>query len=684
MWKRWENRGLGVRFATRLVVGGSLALFAAGTFIYWFVQETTTADLERRLARVADRKTRQVEAVLDERLEQAAALSRMPDVARFLETFVERSTTTINPIEYETRHAALRTILKGVTGYADLMLLSPGGELLFSIGRSARIGTRMVDAEPTLSPVLARAAALLQPQRSGLRYDFSTDRLTGWAVAPVVRAQAAIGAVVLRMPPDLLAPIVLDSDDLGKTGETMMVAARQDQALLLTPTRHDRAAQTRRIQIGGVPEDFLVSESVSGRSGFGRAVDYRGVAVTALWRPLPAVMGGLVVKIDVSETAAPMARLKRGLFWIGGAILLLLIGVGRSMARPVVRPLTDLTRMAQAVGEGRFSEAAALEGAVGEMRDFAAVFQTMSAQIQKSYREAAEKTEALVQKLAEMETARDGMRQEIARLQKSEANLSAIGATLKARSDAWATQVKQQVGALADANAELAHFASVATHDLQEPLRIIASYTQLLAKRYKGRLDSNADGFIDDIAEGVHRMKQTLTALADYAEADADGGVNPMASCDVGSLLQGVLSDMQRVIHLRHKAIVSFDPLPTITADPEQMAKLFRHLIDNALKFSNGRAPRVHVSVEVTETAWIFSVADNGIGIESQYFDRIFQSFQRLNPQNKYPGSGVGLAVCKRIVNRHQGKIWVESVVGEGSTFKFSLPKVAGTAASAA
>ena len=676
MWKRWRNRGLGVRFATRLVIGGALLLLAKGMFIYWFFQETTTAGLERQLARVADRKVQQVEAALDDSLKLAAVLSRMPDVGRFLETFTGMPTATINPVEYETRHAALRTMLKDATGYADLMLLSPGGELLFSIGRSARIGTSVVDTDPGLASVWRRAVALLQPQRSGLQYDFATDRLTGWSVAPVVRAQATIGSVALRMRPDLLDPIALDPDDLGETGETVMVTARQNQGFLLAPTRQDRAAKTRRIRIDGIPEDFSVRESVSGRSGFGRTVDYRGKTVTALWRPLPAVMGGLVVKIDASETEAPMIRLKRTLLWIGGVILALLIGVGWFMARPVVRPIADLTRMAQAIGEGRFSETTALEGAVGEVRELAEAFQTLSAQIQKSYREATEKIQALVQKLAEMEAAREGMRQEIVRLQKSEAHLSSIGETLRFRSDTLVEQVQQQAGALSDANVELAHFAKVATHDLQEPLRIIASYTQLLAKRYKGQLDSNADNFIDYITGGAQRMKQTLADLADYAEADVQGGLNPMVSCNVGSLLQGVLSDMQQVFHPRLETIVSYDPLPTITADPEQISKLLRHLIDNALKFFNGQEPKVHVSAEVTDTGWTFSVADNGIGIEPQYFDRIFQSFQRLHPQAKYPGTGVGLAVCKRIVSRHQGKIWVESVVGEGSTFRFFLPKV--------
>ena len=689
MWKRWENRGLAVRFAAQLVTFGTLAFVAAGVGIYWLLQETATVDMERRLTRVADRKARQIEVVLDDSLKQATVISRMPDVARFLEAFSGVPITTINPIEYETRHAALRTLLKGVTGYADLMLLSPGGELLFSIGRTAKIGTQMVEADPALSSVWARAAALLQPQRSGLQYDFSVDRLVGWSVAPVVRAQATIGSVILRMPPDLLDPIVLDpddlSDDLGETGEVMILSGRQDQALLLTPTRHDpNASRTRRIQIGWVPEDFSVRESVSWRSGFGRTVDYRGTAVTALWRPLPSVMGGLVVKIDVSETAAPMARMKQTLIQICGAISLLLVGVAWLMSRSVVKPVADLSRMVHAVSEGRFSETTPLVGAVGEMRELALAFQTMSVQVQKSYQEATEKMQGLAHKVNEIETAREGMRQEIVRLQTSEAHLSSIGTTLKSQIDSWAEQTKQQVGAIADANVELAHFAHIATHDLQEPLRIIASYTQLLAKRYKGHLDANADQFIDYVTEGAERMKQTLTDLADYAEADAEGGVNSMVLCDAGSLFQGVLQELQQMLHLKHEANVSYDPLPTITADPQQITKLFRHLIDNAFKFSNGPTPKVHVSVEVTETATTFSIADNGIGIESQYFDRIFQSFQRLNPHGKYPGTGVGLAVCKRIVNRHHGKIWVESVVGEGSTFKFSLPKVMGVAAIAA
>ncbi len=246
------------------------------------------------------------------------------------------------------------------------------------------------------------------------------------------------------------------------------------------------------------------------------------------------------------------------------------------------------------------------------------------------------------------------------------------------------SQLRQILADLQRANADLERFAYVASHDLQEPLRMIASYAQLLEQRYRGQLDADADEFIAFIIEGVCRMQQLILDLLEYSRL----GISPpdIRSTDANTSCQFALLNLQEAI-AQARASVTCDPLPTVMADPSQLTLLFQHLIANAIKFHGAEPPVVHIAARPEDesngkpapgsrppTSYVFSVRDNGIGIEPQYFDRIFIIFQRLHKRREYPGNGIGLALCKRIVELHGGRIWVESTPGEGSTFLFTLP----------
>jgi PAS domain S-box-containing protein len=221
-------------------------------------------------------------------------------------------------------------------------------------------------------------------------------------------------------------------------------------------------------------------------------------------------------------------------------------------------------------------------------------------------------------------------------------------------------------------NEELQQFAYVSSHDLQEPLRMVASYTQLLAKRYKGRLDSDADEFIAFAVDGCNRMQGLIQDLLTYSRA----GTNKKALCEVSGdeALQGALTNLRITIE-QSGAVVSHDSLPAIETDPTQLTQVFQNLVGNAIKYRTAEAPRVHVSAAKNgDNEWIFSVRDNGLGIAPQYFDRIFILFQRLHGRNEFEGTGIGLAICKKVLERLGGRIWVESQPGTGSTFYFALP----------
>ena len=233
-------------------------------------------------------------------------------------------------------------------------------------------------------------------------------------------------------------------------------------------------------------------------------------------------------------------------------------------------------------------------------------------------------------------------------------------------------QLLKTVGELKRSNDELQQFAYVASHDLQEPLRMVASYTQLLADRYKGRLDSDADEFIAYAVDGSTRMQGLIQDLLTYSRAGSNG--NALHEISSESALEDALANLRATIE-ESGAIVTYDLLPAITSDATQLGQVFQNLVGNAIKYRGAAVPKVHVSASKNSgNEWIFSVRDNGMGIDPQYFERIFVLFQRLHGREEFKGTGIGLAICKKMLERLGGRIWLESQPGEGSTFYFALP----------
>jgi len=225
--------------------------------------------------------------------------------------------------------------------------------------------------------------------------------------------------------------------------------------------------------------------------------------------------------------------------------------------------------------------------------------------------------------------------------------------------------------ALEESNQELQQFTYVASHDLQEPLRMVTSYLQLMQRRYSDQLDADAEEFIGYAVDGAARMSELLKGLLIYSRVQTQG--DPLQPTDCQVLVEQVLATLRLALE-ESDAVITCDPLPTLAADPIQLGQLFQNLIGNALRFRSTQPPRIHIGAQRQKAGWAFSVRDNGIGIDPQYAERIFAIFQRLHAREAYPGTGIGLAICKRIVQRHGGRIWVESEPGKGATFYFTLP----------
>jgi signal transduction histidine kinase len=232
--------------------------------------------------------------------------------------------------------------------------------------------------------------------------------------------------------------------------------------------------------------------------------------------------------------------------------------------------------------------------------------------------------------------------------------------------------LQQTADELARSNRDLEQFAYVASHDLQEPLRMVAGYLQLLEERYKGQLDEKADKFIDYAVDGSERMSSMIRDLLAYSRVNARQ--ENLDEVDANAAFSVALQNLGASVK-ESSAVVTRDELPTIRGDSMQLAMVFQNLIGNAIKFRIAdRDPKIHVSAKKESNHWIFEVKDNGIGFEQQYEDKIYMIFQRLHGHGHYPGTGIGLAICKRIIERHGGKIWATSAPGEGSTFFFTVP----------
>lgn len=234
------------------------------------------------------------------------------------------------------------------------------------------------------------------------------------------------------------------------------------------------------------------------------------------------------------------------------------------------------------------------------------------------------------------------------------------------------SRLKAQAIELARSNADLEQFAYAASHDLQEPLRMVTNFSQMLSQRYEGKLDATGDEYIGYVVGGAKRMQNLLKDLLEYSRATTTAAtINKEINCNV--VLEAALLNLKTAITEAH-AEITHDKLPFLKIHELDMLRLFQNLISNGIKYHSDKAPKIHIGIVEQDREWIFTVSDNGIGIKSEYFQKIFGIFKRLHG-DKYPGTGIGLAVCQKIVERYGGRIWVESVVGKGSKFHFTLPK---------
>jgi signal transduction histidine kinase len=369
--------------------------------------------------------------------------------------------------------------------------------------------------------------------------------------------------------------------------------------------------------------------------------DYRGVPVIGAYSWLSQLELCLITEVEQAEVFAPIYALQNMIIVIGIGIALLAAQVGWLIARSITKPVQRLIEDTREIGRGNLEYDVSTAGD-DEIGQLSRAFSQMAIGLK----------ETLV--------SRDILADEVAERRKAQQSLQESEEKLK-----------KMVAELERSNTELQRFAYVASHDLQEPLRMVSSYTQLLEKRYKDKLDDNAHDFINFAADGARRMQNLIDDLLAFSRVGTRG--KPFQHTAMEDIFQAAVDNLQVAIK-DSKARVTHDPLPEVMGDKGQLVQLLQNLIANGIKFHAKEPPKVHVSARLENNQWIFAVKDNGIGIDPQYFERIFLVFQRLH-REEYPGTGAGLAIAKRIVERHNGLIWLESRPGSGSTFYFGIPE---------
>ncbi len=414
-----------------------------------------------------------------------------------------------------------------------------------------------------------------------------------------------------------------------------------------------------------------VRDCLAGNSDVAEYSDYRGVTVLGAYQWLPQYEVCMVSEKDRAEVFAPIITMRNQFIATGAILFSASMVFGYFLSRRITNPLQDLNQAASQFGAGNFSTRVNINNS-NEVGVFGAAFNQMANNIEQLL----DRNQKLVTELQDFNQKLEARVEDRTRdLKKArlaaEKNLQNLQMEMIYRKRAQ-EELAQKAKDLQRSNQDLQQFAYVASHDLQEPLRMVASYLQLLEQRYEGKLDDDAHEFINYAVDGAARMKKLINDLLDFSRVGTRA--NPLEPTDLNAVIGRVRANLHMRIEETNALVIS-DELPTLPADPPQMVQLFQNLIDNAIKFRAGQAPRVHITAEENEDEWIISVADNGIGIDPQYFERIFVIFQRLHTRAEYPGTGIGLAIAQRIIERHNGRIWVDSSPGEGTTFHFALPK---------
>ncbi len=578
------------------------------------------------LLSMAENKIVNIENYLQEAKRITAVLSAAPVVMDAVGAFASVFENGITSPAYEEADKQFRPRLskhRELLELNDILLISLEGNVVFSVVRHSDLGTNLVTG-PYKDGQLARAFKDFNPSQSIEVSNFSyyppSRKPVLFTLAPIFQDGMVRGFIAVQLNTEKIYALTSDYKGLGSTGEILLGLKINTDVVFANPLRHDPGAAFSKKIVIGSPLALPAQQAVQGIDGSGTSTDYRGEQVLAVWKYLPSARWGLVAKIDTKEAFAPVIAVRNWTLFICIATACAGLLAAFYVAKSISWPIQTLQKGVEIVGSGN------LDYQVGMSSD---------------------------DEIGRLSRAFDAMTENLKKITSSRDELNNVTIELER------------------SNQELQQFAYVASHDLQEPLRMVAGFTKLLERRYKDKLDRDAQEFIHFAVDGALRMQKLIDDLLSYSRVGTHH--IPFEPVDCNYLLDQAISNLQVAIEENHAAITRGN-LPTITCNGSQMVQLFQNLISNAIKFRGADSPRVHIAAERRGEEWLFACRDNGIGIDIQYHDRIFKIFQRLHSRDEYAGTGIGLALCMKIVELHKGRIWMESELGKGATFYFTLP----------
>jgi len=618
----------------------SLTPLAVATYIsYGSSKNAVEEEARQKLSAVAENESNQIRSYLREKEKDITQLSFMPNLKDALQRYKGAySGQGMNSVEYNAVDHEYRPFLayyQRAYGYDELLLVSPAGEVVFSVKERKYPKLRYKIApgqDAELADVFLRTtkSASLQTEISNFVYDAEENKAVVFIGIPVRSGGSYAGTLVAGMDTSGISDLVRDYAGLGKTGETIVVARMGNEAVILTPLRFKPEVSYKRSIELGSDQEPAIQNAVSGKNGSDISVDYRNKKALSIWSYLPKFRLGIVVKMDTSEVFAKAERLKNVLFITGTVLLAIVVVVAILIAHTISGPIKDLTTVSRVITNGDLEKRAEVE-TEDEIGVLADSFNQM--------------TDSLVE--------------------------------AKSRVEEQKAQLEEQKKLLEKANKELDGFVYTASHDLRAPLRAISSFSNFLEEDYKKKLGKEGSGYVSEIRKGSDRMNDLITDLLSLSRIARIK--NPYEEVNMNELVRSVIERIKFDIEKNKVDLNVQNKMPVVRCDRIKMSEVFLNLINNAIKFSsknNAAAPKVEVGYADKSDRHEFYVKDNGIGVDPKFKNEIFGIFRRLETASGYEGTGAGLAIVKRVIDDHKGSIWVDSELGKGATFHFTIPKV--------
>jgi len=629
------NRLKGLNITTKFMLWFLFITLLPSTMATYTSYISARQILEREVANslraVADNKVNQVETYLREKVDNVTDLSHRSDIIDALEgcskAFLKGGSAE-SP-EYAAAYEEFRPFLSYYQkshNYDNIFLTNPEGCIIFSSEKEkdakSLYETALYDKESELAKVFIKAKESSRTEVSNFEYDPFAKKASAFIAAPVFKEAQIIGVIIFEMGNEGLFKFVRDYTGLGQTGDIIIATKVGNEAVVIAPLRYDpNAAFKKKISIGS-KEGVGIQKAVLGKDEVAVVSDYRGEEALAVMRYLPFFKLGMVVKMDISEVLASADKLRNILIVVGGAFLIIVVIMAFIAARSIASPIKTLTRVSGIIAQGDLSARASID-AKDEIGELAQSFNQM--------------TDRLIEAKADVE---------------------------------------EKKRLLEEANKELDSFVYTASHDLKAPLRGMSAFASFLEEDYKDKLDKEGKDYLKEIREGANRMALLIEDLLKLSRISRIK--NPYENVNMNVLIDTVIKRIEFDIKEKKVNLRVQQNIPIVRCDRIKMTEVFLNLINNAIKFSsknNKENPKVEVGYVDEGRSHGFYVKDNGIGIDPKYHDEVFGLFKRLHTLEEYEGTGAGLSIVKRVIDDHGGKIWVESELGKGAAFYFTIPK---------